>query len=201
MDTEAQPLGMSINWTKTKIQDLGGCDAPCQRVSVQGNEVEVVESFIYLGSLIHCSGGSELEIQRHAAFVHEAMSAVDQNIWSSSISLETKLYNACILPIFLYGSEVWSVTSLLLKKIDALDNWCLKRILHIHWTEFVSMKRFGLALDNHSSLTLSVDVACLSSGISVVPIPVKTILELFSRAFWVLPETGVAELVDPDNLG
>jgi len=29
MDTEAQPLGMSINWTKTKIQDLGGCDAPC----------------------------------------------------------------------------------------------------------------------------------------------------------------------------
>ena len=34
MDTETQPLGMSINWTKTKIQDLGGCDAPCQRVSV-----------------------------------------------------------------------------------------------------------------------------------------------------------------------
>jgi len=63
------------------------------------------------------------------------------------------------------------------------------------------MKRFGLALDNHSCLTLSVDVACLSSGISVVPIPVKTIPELFSRAFWVVPETGVAQLVDRDNLG
>jgi len=48
------------------------------------------------------------------------------------------------------------------------------------------MKRFGLALDNHSCLTLFVDVACLSSDISVVPIPVKTIPELFSRAFWVL---------------
>jgi len=59
----------------------------------------------------------------------------------------------------------------------------------------------GLALDNHSSLTLFVDVACLSSGISVLPISVKTIPELFSRAFWVLPETGVAELVDRDNLG
>ena len=35
MDTEAQPLGMSINWTKTKTQDLGGCDAPCQRVNVK----------------------------------------------------------------------------------------------------------------------------------------------------------------------
>jgi len=91
------------------IQDLGGCDAPCQHVSVQGNEVEVVDSFVYLGSLIHCSGGSELEIKRHATFVHEAMFALDHNIWSSSISLETKLrlYNAFILPILLYGSEVW----------------------------------------------------------------------------------------------
>ena len=62
------------------------------------------------------------------------------------------------------------------------------------------MKRFSLALDNHSCLTLSVDVACLSSDISVVPIPVKTIPELFSRAFWVLPETGIAELVDRDIL-
>jgi len=106
MDTEAQPLGMSINWTKTKLQDLGGCDAPCQRVSVQGNEVDVVESFVYIVSLIHCSqcsGGSKLEIKRHAAFVHEAMFALDQNIWSSSISLETnlRLYNACILPIWI----------------------------------------------------------------------------------------------------
>ena len=63
------------------------------------------------------------------------------------------------------------------------------------------MMRFGLALDNHFCLTLSVDVTSLSSGISVMPIPVKTIPELFSRAFWVLPETGVAELVDRDNLG
>jgi len=62
------------------------------------------------------------------------------------------------------------------------------------------MKKFGFALDNHFCLTLSVDVACLSSGISVVPIPVKIIPELFSRAFWVLPETGVAEFVDRDNL-
>jgi len=63
------------------------------------------------------------------------------------------------------------------------------------------MMRFGLVLDNHSYLTLSVDVACLSSDISVVPIPVKTIPELFSHAFWVLPETGVAEVADRDSLG
>jgi len=46
--------------------------------------------------------------------------------------------NTCILPIFLYDSEIWCLTSTLEKKIDAPDNWCLRRILHIHWTDFVS---------------------------------------------------------------
>ena len=64
----------------------------------------------------------------------------NQNIWGSGITLETKLqlYNKCILPILLYGSEIWCLTSTLEKKIDALDNWCLRRILHVHWTDFVS---------------------------------------------------------------
>jgi len=62
-------------------------------------------------------------------------------VWeSSSVSLATelRLYSVCILSVSLYGSEVWSVTSVLSNKIDALNNWCLRRILHIHWTDFVS---------------------------------------------------------------
>ena len=47
---------------------------------------------------------------------------------------------------------------------------------------------------------LSVDVGYLSSNTSVVPMSVKTIPELFSRAFWILPETGVTELADRDSL-
>jgi len=49
-----------------------------------------------------------------------------------------RLYNTCILPIFLYGAETWSVTVLLSKKIDELDNWCLRWILNVHWSEFVA---------------------------------------------------------------
>jgi len=68
------------------------------------------------------------------------MFSLDQNIWRSSIMLETKrhLYNTCILPIFLYGAETWSVTLILSRMIDSLDNWCLTRILNIHWSEFVT---------------------------------------------------------------
>jgi len=68
------------------------------------------------------------------------MFSLDQTIWRSSITLETKLrlYNTCILPIFLYGAKTWSVTVILPRTIDALDNWCLRCVLNIHWSEFVT---------------------------------------------------------------
>jgi len=135
---------MTINWAKTKIHYLGDLDEDIQHATVQGNQVEVVESFTYLGSLIHCSGSSKPEIKREANFVHEAMFVLDQNVWRSNITLKTKLrlYNTRILPIYLYGAETWSVTATLSKKIDAMDNWCLRRlrrILNIHWTELITI--------------------------------------------------------------
>ena len=59
---EAHPLGLSINWAKTKIQNLGDQEGAnqLQYTTVGGNQVEVVESFTYLGSLIHVSGSSEV---------------------------------------------------------------------------------------------------------------------------------------------
>ena len=68
------------------------------------------------------------------------MVALDRNIWRSCISVGTKLrlYNSCFLPIFLYGAETWSVTATAAKTFDALDQWCLRRILNIHWTERIT---------------------------------------------------------------
>ena len=137
INVEARPLGLTINWAKTKIQYFDDPDGVPRCATVQGHQVEVVESFIQLGSLIHSSGSSEPEIRRRA-YVHEAMFVLDQNILRSNISLQTKLrlYNTSILLI--YWAETWSVTATLSRKIDSLDNWCLRRILNIHWTEFVT---------------------------------------------------------------
>jgi len=73
MEMEARPLGLTINWAKTKIQYLGDLDEDRQHATVQGNQVVIVESFTYLGSLVHCSGSSELEIKWRANFVREVM--------------------------------------------------------------------------------------------------------------------------------
>jgi len=68
------------------------------------------------------------------------MMALDRNIWRSRVSVGTKLrlYNSCIAPIFLYGAETWAVTTTAAKTFNALDQWCLRHILNIHWTERIT---------------------------------------------------------------
>jgi len=64
--------------------------------------------------------------------------------------------NTYILPIFLYSAETWLVTATLQRTIDALYNWCLRRILDVHWSEFVTMMRYAPTLGSRSYQTLSV---------------------------------------------
>ena len=93
MDREAHPLGLTINWAKAIIQNLDDQDGAnqMQYTTVRGNQVEVVESFTYLGSLIHISDSSEPQIKRQINIVREAMRTLDQNIWRLSITVETTL--------------------------------------------------------------------------------------------------------------
>ena len=67
------------------------------------------------------------------------MKALDRNIWRSSISLQTKvrLYNVYILPILLYAADTWSMTAATSRRLDAFDQWCLRRILRIPYTAHV----------------------------------------------------------------
>ena len=55
-----------------------------------------------------------------------------------SLSTKLKLYKVCILPIMLYGSECWALFRVDARKVDALDQWCLRRILDIRWYHRVS---------------------------------------------------------------
>jgi len=68
------------------------------------------------------------------------MQSLDNQIWRSRVSTSTKLrlYNLCILPIFLYGSDCWAVSRTDARKINAFDQWCLRMLLGIKWHKFVS---------------------------------------------------------------
>jgi len=67
------------------------------------------------------------------------MQSLENQIWRSRLAISTKfkLYNTCILPIFLYGSDCWAMSKTDSRKIDALDQWCLRILLCIRWYQFL----------------------------------------------------------------
>jgi len=109
-------------------------------VSVLGNSVELAESFTYLGCQIDAHGGSEEEIWRRIEIARGCMKSLTKNIWRSSISPRVKiqLYNTCILPVLLYGSEMWDMTVRSSQRLDAFDQWCLRHILRVPFTAHVT---------------------------------------------------------------
>ena len=110
---ESLQLGLEINWTKTKIQVFDEDISQPSKMSVLGHDVEVVDSFVYIGSCIDIAGGSETDICRRIEMTCTCMKALDRNIWRYSISLHTKirLYNVYILPILLYGCLLYTSPS------------------------------------------------------------------------------------------
>jgi len=81
-------------------------------VTILGHKVDVVDSFVYLGSSIDASGGNDSDIRRRIELARTCMKSLDRGIWRSSISLVTKLrlYNVYILPVLFYDSDTWNVS-------------------------------------------------------------------------------------------
>jgi len=112
LNDEARPLGLGVGWQRAKIQSTIDSTATPSSVYISGNPVEVVESFVYLGSEIHSSGSSEPEVLRRTGLAKSCFNLMNRGIWRSSISVLTKvqLYCTYIQPVLLYGSETWALT-------------------------------------------------------------------------------------------
>ena len=90
MASEAPSLGLEVNWQKTNVQALGCREDVPLTIKVQGQDVKVVEEFVYLGCLIHSSTGSICDISRHA-ITRAAMQSLENQIWRSRLAISTKL--------------------------------------------------------------------------------------------------------------
>ena len=147
MASEATSLELDQNWHQTKVQALGSREDVPSTITVLGQEVAMVEEFVYLGSLVHSSTQSSPDISRRNAITNAARQNRDNQIWKSRISISTKLKlcnNTCILPFFLCGSECWAVTKRDVLKIDALDRWYLWKLLGIKWYHCVHISNLPL---------------------------------------------------------
>ena len=129
--------------------------------------------------------------------------ALDRNIWRSRISVGTRLrlYNCCILSIFLYGAETWAVTATAAKTFDGLEQWCLRRILNIHWTERITNNEVRLRTQQPLLSDAVRSRRLLFFGHICRAAPVRIILGHCSSVLLVCPSTGGEDPAGRDRPG
>ena len=120
IEQESAKLGLHISWTKTKIQNIG-TGSLAATLPVLGQNVEGVDRFIYLGSLIDSPGGCRTECLRRIGLASSCMRDLAA-VWKQKhLSLETKLrlYSSLVTPVLLYGSDTWTLTKSELSRLQA----------------------------------------------------------------------------------
>jgi len=125
-------VGLKLNIQKTKIMASG----PITSWEIDGETVETVSDFIFLGSKITTDGDCSHEIKRCLLLGRKVMTNLDSILKSRDITLPTKvrLVKAMIFPVVMYGCESWTVKKAESQRIDAFELWCWRRLLRVPWT-------------------------------------------------------------------
>ena len=110
--------------------------SPISLWKVDGETVETVSDFIFLGSKITADGDSSHEIKKHILLGRKVMTNLDSIFKSRDITLPTKfrLVKAMVLPVVMYGCESWTVKKAECRRIDAFELWYWRRLLRVPWT-------------------------------------------------------------------
>ena len=113
---------------------------PITSWEVDGETVETVSDFIFLGSKITANGDCSPEIKRHLLLARKVVTNLHSILNSRDITLTTKvcLVKAMVFPVVMYGYERWTVKKAECRKIDAFELWCWRRLLRVPWTEMRS---------------------------------------------------------------
>ena len=109
---------------------------PITSWQIDGETIETVRDFIFLGSKITADGDYSHEIKRHLFLGRKAMTNLDGILKSRDITLPTKvcLIKAMVFPVVMYGYESWTIKKAECQRIDAFKLWCWRRLLRIPWT-------------------------------------------------------------------
>ena len=108
---------------------------PITSWEIDGETVETVADFIFLGSQISADGHCSHEIKRRLLLGRKVMTNLDSIFKSRDITLPTKVHlvKAIVLPVVMYGCESWTVKKAECRRTDAFELWCCRRLLRVPW--------------------------------------------------------------------
>ena len=126
---ESEKVGLKLNIQKTKIM------APGPNISwqIDGETMETVKGFIFLGSKIIADGDYSHEMKGCLLLRRKAMTKLDSVLKSRDITLPTKvcIAKAMVFPIVMYGCESWTMNKPECQRISAFELWCWRRLLRV----------------------------------------------------------------------
>ena len=128
----SEGVGLKLNIQKTKIM----ASDPITSWEIDGETVETMADFIFLGSKITADGDCSYEVKRHLLLERKAMTNLDSILKGRDIILPTKvrLVKAMVFPAVMYGCEGWTVKKAERRRTDAFELWCWRRLLRVPWT-------------------------------------------------------------------
>ena len=109
---------------------------PITSWEIDGETVETVSDFIFLGFKITADGDCSHEIKRHLLLGRKVMTNLDSILKSRDITLPAKVHlvKAMVSPVVMYGCESWAVKKAEGQRIGAFELWCWRRLLRVPWT-------------------------------------------------------------------
>ena len=129
---KSEKASLKLSIQKMKIMASG----PITSWQIDGEAMETVTEFIFLGTKITVDGDCSHEIKRCLLLGRKVMTSLDSILKSRDITLLTKvcIVKVMIFPTVMYGCESWTIKKAECQRIDAFELWCWRRLLRVLWT-------------------------------------------------------------------
>ena len=164
---ESEKVGLKLNIQNTKIMVFG----PITSWEIDGETVETVADFIFVGSKITVDGDCSHEIKRRLLLGRKVMTNLDSILKNRDITLPTKVHlvKAVVSPVVMCECESWTVKKAEHQRIDAFELWCWRRLLIVPWT----------ARRSNQSILKEISPECSLEGLML-----KLKLQYFGHLIW-----------------
>ena len=125
LNKHSKAIGMKTSIKKTKLMRYNAKDQT--PISIDGKDVEDVDSFTYLGAIVNKTGGAEQDITARVGKTRSSFNKLTK-VWKSSqysMRTKTRIFNLNVLTVLLYGSETWCMTKRDEDKLNSFQHKCL----------------------------------------------------------------------------
>lgn len=138
LNETSEKYGMKINVGKTKVMSITKNDYPCPdlKMTINGQKIDTVKNFCYLGSVITEDGRCHAEVQRRIAMGKLAFNNRGELMRRGlNKDLKKRLVKTLIWSVVLYASETWTLRKEDIRRLEAFEMWVWRRMEKISWTE------------------------------------------------------------------